>query len=90
MTKADLCKAVAEKSGVTKAQAEAAVDCLLESVTGALASGDKVTFTGFGTFEVSERKARVGRNPSTGAAIQIPASKGIKFKPGKNLKDAVE
>lgn len=89
MTKADLCKAVAEKSGVTKAQAEAAVDCLLESVTGALASGDKVTFTGFGTFEVSERKARTGRNPSTGAAIQIPASKGIKFKPGKNLKEAV-
>lgn len=90
MTKADICKKVAEKCAMNKTEAEKAVTGVLDVVQGALAEGDKVQFTGFGTFSVEDRAARTGRNPQTGAAIQIPASKSVKFKPGSVLKDAVK
>jgi DNA-binding protein HU-beta len=85
----DLKTTVAEKSGLTKADAAKAVSSLTEAVAEALAKGEKITMVGFGTFEVVERGARTGRNPRTGEAIEIAASKGVKFKVGKTLKDAV-
>lgn len=90
MTKADLVAKIAEKAGITKADAERALNAFLESVEGALVSEGKLTLTGFGTFSVSERKERTGRNPRTGEEIKIPASKVVKFSPGKLLKDAVK
>jgi DNA-binding protein HU-beta len=89
MTKADFVGKLAEKTGFTKADSEKAVNAFLETVTDALKAGDKIVFTGFGSFEVSERAAKEGRNPQTGATIQIAATKVPKFKAGKNLKDAV-
>ena len=80
---------VAEKAGLTKKDAEKAVNALLESVQQALVEGDKVQMIGFGTFEVKERAARTGRNPRTNETIEIPASKNPVFKAGKALKDAV-
>jgi DNA-binding protein HU-beta len=90
MTKMDLIDAVAGKVGLTKADAGRAVDTLLGSVESALAKGEKVTITGFGTFEVRQRAARMGRNPQTGAPLHIAASKSPAFKAGKGLKDAVK
>ncbi len=90
MTKAELVDKIAKDAGVTKAQAEKAANSFLEGVTGALKAGDKVTFVGFGSFGVSERKARVGRNPQTGAEIKIPARKAVTFSAGKALKEAVQ
>lgn len=90
MTKADFVAKMAEKTGSTKKDAEAAVNAFLEVVTETLVAGDKIAFTGFGSFEIVERAAREGRNPSTGAAIKIPASKAPKFSAGKSLKDAVK
>ena len=81
--------AVVEKSGLTKKDAEKAVSAVLESVTEAVAGGDKVQLVGFGTFEVRAREARTGRNPRTKEAITIPASKQPVFKAGKAFKDAV-
>jgi len=89
MTKAEFVSKVAEKTELTKADSEKAVNAFLETVTETLKSGDKVVFTGFGSFEVTERAAREGRNPSTGEKLQIKASKAPKFKAGKGLKDAV-
>ena len=89
MTKAEFVAKVAEKTELTKADSEKAVNAFLETVTETLKSGDKVVFTGFGSFEVTERAAREGRNPSTGEKLQIKASKAPKFKAGKGLKDAV-
>ena len=89
MNKAELVAAVAEKTGSTKKEAEAAVNAIVGSIEEALVAGDKVQMIGFGTFEVKERAARVGRNPRTGKEIQIPASKNPAFKAGKALKDAV-
>jgi len=89
MTKMDLIETVAGKVGLTKADAGRAVDGLLDAVSGALAKGEKVTITGFGTFEVRQRAARMGRNPQTGAPLHIAASKTPAFKAGKGLKDAV-
>ena len=89
MTKAEFVGKIAEKTGFTKTDAEKAVNAFLETVTETLKSGDKVAFTGFGSFEVTEREAREGRNPQTGATMQIKASKAPKFKAGKGLKDAV-
>ena len=90
MTLDELTSAVAEKSGMTKADATKAVRSVLDCVQAALKSGDKVTITGFGSFEVVQRAAREGRNPQTGKTIKIAASKAVRFKPGKGLKDAVE
>ena len=89
MNKADLVAKVAEKSGVTKKDAEKAVAGIFAAVQEALAAGDKVQVLGFGTFEVKERAARTGRNPQTGEELQIAASKNPSFKPGKVLKEAV-
>ena len=89
MNKSDLVNAVAEKTGLSKKNAEASVNAFVDVVGGALAGGDKVTLVGFGSFEVKKREARVGRNPKTKAAINIPASKSPVFKPGKALKDSV-
>lgn len=89
MNKSELIDAVANKSGLTKADSERAVKALVETVTGALKKGDQVTMIGFGTFLVRERKARQGRNPRTGETIQIKAANNPAFKAGKALKDAV-
>ncbi len=89
MTKAELISAVAEKSGLTKTAAEAAVAAITASITESLAGGDKVTLVGFGSFAASERQARTGRNPKTGEPIQIPASKGVRFTAGAGLKKAI-
>ncbi len=89
MNKSELVDALASSSDISKAEAADVLDNLVGIVTGALKSGDSVTISGFGTFSVSERAARTGRNPQTGATIQIAASKNPKFKAGKALKDAV-
>jgi nucleoid DNA-binding protein len=86
MNKTDLVNAIAEVVA-TKKEAQAAVEQLFSSITGALRKGDSVTVAGFGTFKVVERKARQGRNPQTGAAIRIGARKAAKFVPGKALRD---
>ena len=87
MNKVTLVAKIAEKSGHSKKQAEQALGAFIDSVTEALKEGDKVQLMGFGTFEVKERAARTGRNPSTGEAIEIPASKTPTFKAGKGLRD---
>ena len=89
MNKADLITAVAQKSGLTRKDADKVVASVLESITETLASGEKVSIVGFGTFEVKERAAHQGINPSTKEPMQIPASKSPVFKSGKQLKDAV-
>jgi len=88
--KADLITKVADMAGMTKVDAGKAVDAIADVVTAALKKGEKVTWTGFGTFEVRPRAARMGRNPQTGAPLHIPASKTPAFKAGKGLKDAVK
>ncbi|GLI36202.1 HU family DNA-binding protein [Desulforhabdus amnigena] len=90
MTKAELVSKVAGDGGITKAQAEKAVDAMVAAIADALSGGDKVTLVGFGTFSVGERSAREGRNPRTGEKISIPASKVVKFKPGKSLSEKVK
>ncbi|MDB5539682.1 MAG: family DNA-binding protein [Devosia sp.] len=87
--KNDLIGVVADKAGLTKAQAGEAVDAVFEAITTSLKKGDEVRLVGFGTFAVSKRKASIGRNPATGAEIKIPASNQAKFKPGKGLKDSI-
>ena len=87
MNKVTLVAKIADKSGLSKKQAELALGAFIDSVTEALKEGDKVQLMGFGTFEVKERAARTGRNPSTGATIEIPASKTPTFKAGKGLRD---
>ncbi len=89
MNKVELIAAVAEKAGLTKKDAEKAVAAFVASVEDALVKGDKVQLIGFGTFEVRERAARVGRNPQTKAEIKIAASKQPVFKAGQALKKAV-
>ena len=89
MNKTELISAVAEKAGLSKKDSEAAVKALVETVTEELKKGEKVQLVGFGTFEVSERAAREGRNPQTGKVMKIKASKSPKFKAGKALKDAI-
>ncbi len=89
MKKTELIAAVAEKSGITKKDAESAVAAVIDTITSALVANDKVQLVGFGTFEVRERGARTGRDPRTNKAIEIPASKAPAFKAGKVLKDAV-
>ncbi len=89
MTKADLVNAMAEKAGLSKADAEGALKAFTDAVTDALKAGEKVALVGFGVFSVGERAARTGQNPQTGEKIQIAAAKVPKFKAGKALKDAV-
>ncbi|MDD6434774.1 MAG: HU family DNA-binding protein [Clostridiales bacterium] len=89
MNKTELIAAVAENAGLSKKDSEAAIKALTEVITDALKSGDKVQLVGFGTFEVSERAAREGRNPQTGETMNIAACKAPKFKAGKALKDAI-
>ena len=90
MIKMELVAAVAAKANLSKKDAEAAVSATIDAVKDALKAGDKVALVGFGTFEVRERAARMGKNPQTGAAIKIAASKVPAFKAGKALKDAVK
>lgn len=90
MNKAELTDAVAESAGVAKADVAKVLAGLEEVVTGAVVGGDKVAITGFVSFEQTQRAARQGRNPQTGATIQIPASKGVKVSAGSKLKNAVK
>lgn len=89
MNKGDLVSAVADKAGLTKAQAGDALDAALEAITTALSKGDEVKLIGFGTFVVADRPAGTARNPRTGEAIEVAASRTPKFKAGAGLKDAV-
>ena len=90
MNKTEMITAMAEKAELSKKDAEKALTAFTDVVTDALVNGDKVQLVGFGTFEVTERAERQGRNPATGDTITIPASKSPKFKAGKSLKDAVK
>lgn len=89
MKKAELVEAIAEKTGLTKADATRALEATFEVITKALKKGERVPIAGFGTFNVSKRKAREGRNPQTGATVKIPARKAVSFKAGTALKEAV-
>ncbi|MBV8914368.1 MAG: HU family DNA-binding protein [Acetobacteraceae bacterium] len=89
MNRAGLAAAVAESTGLTGAKAGEAVEAMLDSIASALRHGRDVRLTGFGSFAVTRRKASVGRNPRTGAAIDIPPSISVKFRPGRTLKEAV-
>ena len=90
MNKTELIAVAAEQAGLSKKDTEKALAAMLDTITAALASGEKVSLVGFGTFEVKERAARTGKNPATGATIEIPASKAPAFKPGKAFKDSVQ
>lgn len=90
MNKQELIDAVADSAELSKADAGRAVDAVVASITDSLRAGQKVSITGFGAFEVRERAARMGRNPQTGATMQVSASKAPAFKAGKGLKDAVK
>jgi DNA-binding protein HU-beta len=90
MTKAELIAQVAGEAQVRKVDAEKAINSLIRIVSAALKSHGRLALAGFGTFMVTERKAREGRNPQTGSPIKIPATKVVKFKPGKQLKDSVK
>jgi len=90
MTKQDLVEALAKKEKISKTQASGCLNTLLDEITSSLKKGKDVVLTGFGTFKVSKRKARTGRNPQTGETIKIPARKVPTFKSGKGLKDAVK
>ena len=90
MNKSELVEAIANGSGVTKADAHRVLEMFMTTVTDALKSGDQVVLPGFGSFSTGNRSARTGRNPQTGQAIQIKASRVAKFKAGKSLKEAVQ
>ena len=89
MKKADLIERIAAQSNLTKKDSTTALDATLAAITEAVSKGEPVTLTGFGTFAVSERAAREGKHPLTKAVIKIAASKSVKFKPGKLLRDSV-
>lgn len=90
MNKTELITAMAEESGLSKKDCETALNAFITATEKALKEGDKVQLVGFGSFEVKERAARTGKNPATGAEIEIPASKAPAFKPGKAFKDAIQ
>ncbi len=90
MNKAELVDSIANGAGLSKADAQRALDSMVESVTKALKKGDTVSLIGFGTFSVKKRAARMGRNPATGETIKIKASKTPSFKAGKGFKDAIK
>lgn len=89
MNKADLVDKISATSGISKTSAAESIDALVDGITGALKKGERVTLVGFGTFAVSQRRARNGRNPQTGSVIKIAARKVAKFTPGVELKKAV-
>lgn len=89
MNKTELIAKVAEETNMPKAKVQNVMDSIIASIGDSLKKGDKISFVGFGTFEVSERGARKGRNPQTGAEITIKARKVVRFKPGKQLRDDV-
>ena len=89
MNKVELVEVMADKAGISKKDAEGALKAFISAVEGELKKGGKVQLVGFGTFEVSKRAARKGRNPQTGEEMKIKASKSPKFKPGKAFKDAI-
>jgi len=89
MKKVELVEAVATTAGLTKADATRAIDATFDAITKALKKGDKITLIGFGTFGVSRREARTGRNPQTGAEVKIPARNAVTFKAGTQLKNEV-
>lgn len=89
MNKGEILNCMCEDAGLSKADAGRALDAFCEAVSGALKEGDSVQLVGFGTFSVRERAARTGRNPQTGATIEIAASKNVGFKAGKALKDSL-
>ncbi|RMF03970.1 MAG: HU family DNA-binding protein [Bacteroidetes bacterium] len=89
MNKGDLISKIADNAGITKSQAESALSAVLDGITEALKNDESVTLVGFGTFSVNKRPARTGRNPQTGATIQIAAKNQAKFKPGKKLTEAL-
>ncbi len=89
MTKEQMIEKMSTEAGITKAQATRAMKSMITNITKSLKKGSKVTLVGFGTFGITKRKARLGRNPRTGAEINIPAAKVPKFKAGKALKEAV-
>ncbi|KTD20543.1 HupB DNA binding protein HU-beta [Legionella lansingensis] len=90
MNKSELIEAIANGSGVTKADASRVLHTFMTTVTDALRSGDQIVLPGFGSFSTGNRSARTGRNPQTGATITIKASRVVKFKAGKSLKEAVQ
>jgi DNA-binding protein HU-beta len=90
MNKSQLVDAIASGSGLTKAEASKVLETFTSTVTDVLKSGEKIEITGFGTFDTTNRSSRIGRNPQTGEALQIKASRVAKFKAGKNLKEAVQ
>jgi len=90
MTKAELIASIGKEAKISKASAEKALNATTSSITKALKKGDKLTLTGFGTFSVAKRKARMGRNPQTGKEIKIPATRVAKFKAGNLLKSAIK
>jgi DNA-binding protein HU-beta len=90
MKKDDLVRFVSQKAGVTQKAAGEAIEAVVEGISSALQQGDAVSLIGFGSFKVVERSARAGRNPRTGEAIQIPASRAVKFTPGQALKQRVQ
>nr|MDD6336393.1 HU family DNA-binding protein [bacterium] len=87
MNKMDLAVEIAQTTGMTKKASEQVVLAVFDAISNTLASGEKVSIAGFGTFEVRERPARVGRNPRTGESVPVPASRAVAFKAGKNLKE---
>ena len=89
MNKSDLIEAMSVNAGISKAAAGKALDAMMKSITGELLTGGRVSLVGFGSFSVSARAARDGRNPQTGATIKIPARKVVKFKAGSELKESV-
>ncbi len=89
MNKQELISKIAKDTGVTKTNALAAVDSLIDGITRSLKKGESITFVGFGTFKTSQRKARLARNPQTGAPIKIPKRRVVRFSAGKALKTAV-
>lgn len=89
MTKTELISITAEKAGMTKKDAERAVNAALDAISAELAAGNRVQLAGFGIFETKTRQARTGRNPKTNEAIEIPASTSVAFKASKTLKDSV-
>lgn len=90
MNKSELIEKIADKAGMSKRSAEAALDAILDSITGAMTAGDKVQLTGFGVFEAKARAARTGRNPKTGEVLEIQAHRTPTFKASKSLKDTMK